>query len=311
VHQATHLKNSAAFVDKPLVLAFDGGGTKLSCCAFDEHGKAAAVKKITGNFNVLAGDRTEILNHIVRLTLPHRAKRLTLVLGFAGLGRAADRKRFRADLVRELGKRRVTAAEIFVFSDLDFTLAAGLQSADGIAAIIGTGSAFVLQTAGKQTVIGGWGRTLGDAGSGMSIGREAARGVMEIHDGLRTDKQFINAFRKVFPNRESVIHNVYSKALPLQTLAPLVINLAAKGNPTAKQILEREANEIISYLEALVRKTNNRKLKLALSGGLVETPNAYRKLLEQKIKQQLPALIFNPTPLSLLQGAYLLTKHRN
>ncbi len=262
------------------MLIVDGGGTALKVWKQTDKGKIHLLKCVAGNFNVQIGQRP----HIIK-TLTQAAKHWhdhTILIGLAGLSDEAERHTLEEKLRTKAAFKNKT---ICLMSDWELQLELHFPNQDGMIAVLGTGSVFAAKVEGKRLRVGGYGRWIGDCGSGMAIGLRALWQYLQLLDGFFEDEHFRKAMHRHFKDREDTLRKVYQGQFQVQTLAPQIIALAAKGNPTAQAILETEAQGVADFVSLLRKKTARAQLPLKLCGGLVEKPNYYRNLVEQVMTQ--------------------------
>src|SRR5215472_5317247 len=177
------------------------------------------------------------------------------------------------------------AKHLVVTTDAVTALAGATAGGQGIIVIAGTGSiAFGRNAEGRSARAGGWGYVFGDEGGAFDIARQALRAMLRMDEGwgpatgLR--QRLLEA--TVSRNANEMLHRFYTPEWPrsrVATLAPLVDNAAAEGDPVAAQILNNSAQEL-AMLAASVRgqlwKTGA-PVELAYIGGVFQS----RMLLER------------------------------
>ncbi|MFQ3598418.1 MAG: BadF/BadG/BcrA/BcrD ATPase family protein [Chloroherpetonaceae bacterium] len=250
----------------------DGGGSSLKVFLQSESGVKLKAK-YKGNFNVQTGEREKIL-HVIRVAI-QRFPSESVKIGLAGVVSKKDGAWFVSNLV---GKK------ISVMSDVDLALDLHFQNGDGMMAILGTGSIFAAKIGNKKIKIGGYGRVIGDAGSGYAIGREAVREYLQLLDGFARDPVFETAMKKFFRTKEDAVRKIYQKKFELQHLAPVVFNCAAQGSTIAMNIIDHQTSLVVRYIEALRRRVG-RDLPLHLIGGLLEHETQYTIRLKEKLNR--------------------------
>ena len=152
----------------------DGGATRCRARVRDAEGRARA--EATGaaaNVHVDFPAAIAVLRAVVAEALdkaglgPADAARVALGFGLAGLNDGADAERV---LEAFPSYARISAANDAV------TACIGAHAgADGGLVIAGTGSAAIARVAGRETIVGGRGFTLGDDGAGAHVGLDALR----------------------------------------------------------------------------------------------------------------------------------------
>lgn len=158
-------------------------------------------------------------------------------------------------------------ADVRVTSDAVIAHAGALSGHPGTVLAIGTGAvATRVDEDGQLTVFDGWGPWLGDDGSGAWIGRAAIRLALASREAgsggaEELTRLVVDRFGDLtgLPSRLSG-----DEATPRQaaTLAPGVLDLAARGDEAAADIVDRAAQS----LAATVRRTGAHEV--AVTGGL-------------------------------------------
>jgi glucosamine kinase len=263
------------------MLIVDGGGTALKVWQRTEKGNMHQITCIAGNFNIQTGRLTNVLKALTEVA-KHSSDH-TILIGLAGLSDEAEKQALENKLRTKAAFKGKT---LCLMSDWELQLELHFPGQNGMIAVLGTGSVFAAKVEGKRFRVGGYGRWIGDRGSGMAIGISALWHYLRLLDGFFEDERFSKAMRRHFTDREDTLRKVYQEQFQVQTLAPEVIALAAKGNPTAQTILETEAQCVADFVGLLKKKTAQAHLPLKLCGGLVEKPNYYRNLVEQVIARQ-------------------------
>lgn len=252
-------------------LILDGGGSSLKAFVETESGWKLKAK-YKGNFNVQSGNREMILRAISEAM--RRFPSQQVQIGLAGLIAKKDKDWLVSSLV---GKK------IKAMSDADLAFVRHFQNGDGMLAILGTGSMFVAKSGRKKIKIGGYGRLIGDAGSGYAIGREAARDYLRLLDGFMSDPAFEARMKKVFRDKEDAVRKIYQERFDLQHLAPVVFECAAQGSTIANDIIDHQTSLVARYIEQL-RRQIGRELPLRVVGGLMERETRYSMRLKEKLR---------------------------
>ena len=257
---------------KSNVLILDGGGSSLKVFVQTDSGlKLKANYK--GNFNVQTGERERMIRTLSAVIKRFPSEQVKL--GLAGVISKKEKSWIVNALVGE---------KISVMSDVDLAFELHFPNSDGMLAILGTGSIFMAKVGRKKIRLGGYGRAIGDAGSGYAIGQEAVRAYLQLLDGLERDTIFETAMKKFFRTRESAIRKIYQEQFEFQHLAPVVFQCAAQGSTIAANIIDYQTSLVVRYIQAL-RQRVEQELPLCIIGGLVERETCYSMILKEKLKQ--------------------------
>src|SRR5690606_19832800 len=166
-----------------ILVGVDGGGTRCRARACFTDG-APIGECITGTANILAGIE-EARDNIVA------AVEGALVAGGlskADLGRCHVGMGLAGANIPDLSERFLASgfpfAEIALEMDAWIACRGAHPQGKGAIAILGTGTAYVVQAGGRFVTVGGWGFQLGDQGSGAWLGHQAMRRSVLAHDGI-------------------------------------------------------------------------------------------------------------------------------
>lgn len=299
------------------LIGIDGGGTKTDCAIADLSGKI--IYQTVGkpsNFLVIGVEETvaNLFAAIEECLFELKgdfSDVKQVVIGVAGAGRKDDadmlEKSFN-DYARDEG---IHFKGVKVVSDAQVALEGAFPDSAGCILIAGTGSIlFSKDEDGNIHRVGGFGRLIGDEGSGYCIGRKALNAVTKEIDG-RGQKTKITELinNEVDPGiSNTLVNKVYKEKLDIASIAKIVIQAAEDGDEVSNKILSGEADELVLHLKAIQNKIFVKKLSVAFSGSLIEHKNFYSELLKKKIKLSLPNIkIVKPT-LSPVAGAIQIAK---
>ena len=275
-----------------LLFGIDGGGsnTKLLVTDIDLN----KLEQSTGGAtNFLKVGFEEAVINVQNLIEPFLVKysddsEITLVIGTAGAGRKEDAEKFETYL-----KESLTAVEnIKVVSDAEITLRGAFENQNGAILISGTGSILYYKLNNEINRVGGFGRLIGDEGSGYSIGRKGLNVFSKMLDG-RIEKTSLTELankRLGIDSAQSLITKVYKEEFNIASFAEIVIEAAGENETHSKKIIDEETDELINHLRVITKNNKSAQIDLVLSGGLLESENIFKNLLIQKIADQLPQI---------------------
>ncbi|MDW8466815.1 MAG: hypothetical protein RML35_11790 [Chloroherpetonaceae bacterium] len=175
------------------MLVLDGGGTSLKIWQITQAGKWQLVRRIRGNFNAHLFSAKQLAKTIA--TLPELQKTHSVLIGLAGL---SDKSAQHALTHTLASTKALRGKALRVVSDWELQLERSFPNQDGIVVMLGTGSVFAARVGRRTVRIGGYGRWIGDAGSGWAIGIAALEKYLRLLDGFFVDEVFQNAMRKHF-----------------------------------------------------------------------------------------------------------------
>jgi len=163
---------------------------------------------------------------------------------------------------------------------------------------------------------------MADQGSGHFIGLESLRrGFLSIDRQTPTRLlQVAQAHWNVASIGELIEFANSNPAPDFSTLAPLVADCAAQGDPVAKDILEQSGTDL-AYLASLVierirgMEADSREAfevpSVAIAGSILEHVAPVRQALEAALRSQYPGIAVLGTPADPPAGALWNARHRS
>jgi len=304
-----------------LVIGIDGGGTKTSAILADSSGVILAEEAGgPSNFQIIGTEKTADTLFTLITDLCQNAGRPigevhAVAAGLTGAGRESDQERMHTafqELARNFG---VQFGRIRIDSDARVALEGAFEGSSGIILIAGTGSiAFGKTPEGEILRVGGWGRFIGDEGSGYVIGRDGLTAVSKELDG-RGRKTMLTAMvadRFGLSNQERIIEQVYKNNFDIASVAPLVIQAATGHDLECERILNRAAFELSELVRGLTlrmeRATRGPRQKIPLSfiGSLLTGESVFSKIVKHKIEFSIPQIVVRKPQGSPAYGAVLM-----
>jgi N-acetylglucosamine kinase-like BadF-type ATPase len=286
------------------VIGMDGGGTKTAAIIAALDGTIIA-EHVAGpsNFQMIGVETAAqtiflLICECCRSAHCTPAQVLSVTLGLTGAGRAADQKRMADGLKAYSRTQGVRLKSVVVDSDARIALEGAFKGEPGIILIAGTGSiAFGKDSKGIVHRVGGWGRILGDEGSGFFIGRAGLTAVTRFIDG-RGDKTLLTklvAEKFRFADQSDIITAVYKNNFDVASVAPLVLEAAAKKDQVSLLIVEQAATELTDHVRSLAdklqpvsRKKIKVKLPVSFIGGLIANDTLLQHMLKAQVTATLP-----------------------
>ena len=132
---------------------------------------------------------------------------------------------------------------------------------------------------------GGWGRILGDEGSGWWIGREALSAAAKRYDTAgKNNLLSIMLDSKFSLNKDNIIEEIYHKNFDISKITKEVFRLAEKGDKISNEIIRSAAQHLAQMLNS-VGKTEH---TIALCGSLFTEEKLLEKYLRKIVKEELP-----------------------
>lgn len=274
------------------LIGMDGGGTKTKCVLTDIN-LNPIYETIGGpsNFLVIGTETVSetILNLLNDCTSSQNISSRDIeavVLGTTGGGRRNDAELLEKKIFEDAKQKSISINKFRVESDARIALEGAFSGKAGSILIAGTGSImFGKDEAGEIHRVGGFGRYIGDEGSGYRIGRIGLNAVARYFDGRAKSTKIADLLEQEFSisTSEQLITEVYRNNFNIASAAPLVFDAAESGDKIAQRILEDEANELMLHINAMKLKLNVQLLKVSLIGSLLTTPNYFSYLFHEMV----------------------------
>ena len=132
---------------------------------------------------------------------------------------------------------------------------------------------------------GGWGRHIGDEGSGYWIGKEALNKLGKYFDGAGPQTKLDVILKKHFGiKNETMLAKVYHEKIELSQIAEHVFRCAESGDTVSKKIIYEAAEHLAGHFSVFGRK----KMKIALMGSLFSKELLLEKSLRKIVKKHYP-----------------------
>jgi N-acetylglucosamine kinase-like BadF-type ATPase len=298
------------------VLGADGGGTKTMGLLAESTGTLLASGRGDGsNQNVIgienaARNLAGLIETLARTAGRPVAEIGSVVLGLAGAGAERDREVLIGAIQARLHAMGLPSLPISIQTDGRIALEGAFNGGPGVVAVAGTGSVVMGKTPDGETLsIGGWGRVIGDEGSGYFIGLEALRAVSREIDGRGEAGSLRASISSRFglEKRERIIAAIYRENFDIPSIAPVVLEAAEAGDQVALGILARAAREFsLQVITAVERLGLQGGTGVVLIGGLIDHDTIYARMLAEEIKKASPAADFRAPMNGPTHGALLL-----
>jgi len=289
-------------MEKKIFIGIDGGGTKSSLIATDEN-MQEIFRCSNGPSNFLAIGLTKASANIINLVkkatmeIDFSTNKIYITIGVAGAGREEDAERLDGALRIRFRELNLDIEDLFVTSDACIALSGAFNSKPGALLISGTGSIIIGKNQDDEIHrVGGYGRIIGDEGSGYSIGLRALKAAMEYFDGKAPYTLLVDLLNKEFgiTSFNDIISKVYKEDFDIASIVPVVLKAADQDDETAKFILNDEAEQLLINLSVLKSKLSCESIDIAFMGSLLTNDNCYSSLLKEKISANNLANITEP-----------------
>ena len=279
------------------VLAVDGGNSKVDIALVSRSGGLLSL--VTGP--TISHQQVPMETVVARLAeLNARAAREAGVGPRAGVAAfcvaGADFPSDVRALTRAYGHAGV-AERLVVHNDAFGALRAGARQGWGVVVICGAGvNAAGMGPDGRTARLAAIGDLSGDWGGGGGIGREALAAAVRARDGRGP----ATALERRVPERLGVrrpidvarrMYDGRMNGRRLEELAPLVFEVAAEGDPVARALIDRLADELATMAVAIARQLRvaRRPVDVVLAGGVFRaTDPAFYRRLETGVRAVVP-----------------------
>jgi N-acetylglucosamine kinase-like BadF-type ATPase len=292
-------------------IGIDSGGTYCSILVYGINGSINDKYKVESthlNTSTLK-DFILFLNDAISKSIINSRLNIKVCKGICiGIAGARDSK-IREQITKGLSEK-IKFKKIFITTDTHIALAGAFGKEDGLVIIAGTGSVLFGKIRNKMLRIGGWGRILGDEGSGYNIGLQALKKIILDYDTRKISK-FTNSVEEKFNlSRQNLIEKIYREKFEIQKIAPVVIELAKNKNTDALNIINNSVESIIGLLRIFFEKYKSiKRINLVLSGSLIEKRNVYSEMLKDKIRIKFEDKINITNPIATQEiGAIILAQ---
>ncbi len=299
------------------LIGMDGGGTKTKCILTDIN--LNPIYETMGgpsNFLVIGTDKvSETILKLIdeclsdqNISSPDIA---AIIIGTTGGGRISDAEILENQILSDASKKGLKVNRVKVESDARIALEGAFSGNAGSILIAGTGSImFGKDEEGKIHRVGGFGRFVGDEGSGYRIGRIGLNAVARAYDGRAKQTKIADLLEQEFSisSAEELITEVYRNNFNIASVAPLVFDAAESGDKIAQRILEDEADELLLHITTMKEKLKVQLLKVSLIGSLLTTANYFSYLFNEKVVRNFDDVQIKEAEHSPEFGAALMAK---
>ena len=271
-------------------IGVDGGGTKTALAAY-ENGELIASSRVGAcNYNFIGVDAAvkNLVDGIASLGIPLDR------VGAVGIGDPSidDVVPDGVDTPTAQFLKQAEAAigvPVFIRSDAYMTLFALTKGGQPAVLILsGTGSMGIAENAeGKLMVVGGWGRLIGDEGSGYFIALEGIKAALRAADGIAPKTALTNAALEYFAveNPRDLIGVFYGdKPADIAGFSRHVSLCAGAGDTIATAILLEAAKYLALYAHSLIEQSG--ASVVGVYGSVICNDKIVRKEFERLVLER-------------------------
>jgi N-acetylglucosamine kinase-like BadF-type ATPase len=222
-----------------------------------------------------------------------------------GVRRKKDREDLKIKLMEFINHKNV-----IVETDTKIAHFGAFKGKNGIVFIIGTGSILYGIINKKVYRVGGWGKLLGDYGSGYHIGQEALKEVVKEYDNRKEFSLLTKALKKEFDiTHSNIIQKIYHEKFPVQNVAKIVFECAKANDSKSLKIINESAEKLCEQLNGFMKLCKwKKKLGIALTGSIIENENIFSNKLKLYIRDNFSNLEILKNVNSPAFGAALMAK---
>lgn len=297
------------------IIGIDGGGTKTHCLLAKSDGTvvyecyAGPSNFLVQGIEVVCKTLFDLINSCLVGSKISVEEVEIILLGTTGAGRKSDAERLEQSFLDYIRKEKYFVKKFKVESDARIALEGAFSGKPGSILIAGTGSImFGKDPKGNIHRVGGFGRYLGDEGSGYMLGKRGLIAVSREFDGRGSKTLITELVKKNFQidSPEILITEIYKNNFDIASAAPLVIEAAEKSDETAKKIVDDETDELLLHISTMQKKLDQEIMMVSFIGSIITNKNIYSDTLRQKISYRLPNVIVKDAENSPAMGAVLM-----
>ncbi len=305
-------------MEKKYLIGLDGGGTKTKCVITDlSFTPLFTCQGGPSNFLIVGTQKVSetilslILDSIKQLNIQPEDI-ASILIGTTGAGRESDANKLKTDFIQYAYSKGYSFNSFNLDSDARIALEGAFSGGPGSLLIAGTGSViFGKDKNNKIHRVGGFGRLIGDEGSGNTLGRRGLNYVAKEFDGRGAKTLLTEILKRDFGIADSsqLITEVYRNNFDAASFAPKVIDAAQSGDEIANRILEEESDELILHIKSIFNMLAEETLRLCLMGGTIATDNFYSAMFRKKVELRLPNVKIVPAENPPEIGATFMAKN--
>lgn len=264
---------------EPVVIAVDGGGSKTDAILLDLDGRVLARSRQAGSSPQLDGLESSVATVDAAIRdARHRHPSATLAqvsLYLSGLDLPDEIAAYR----EAISGRAWAVNGIVVENDLHALLRAGTDEADAVAVVCGTGmNAIGVRRDGAHVRFPALGAISGDWGGGSSLGHDVLWHAARAADGrgpATALQEMLLAELGIVTIQELIedLHFGRRSSSMLASLAPVMLRAAAAGDAVARQVVRRQAEEVVAYARACLSRLEllDHAVPIVFGGGVARS----------------------------------------
>lgn len=270
------------------IISVDGGGSKLNAMMFDENlnllgrGLSGGINLTQTSLNDCKANVNDCLDQLFASGVPEFVDMVYAT--FVGP----------VHILTDALNARTKVGQVVGFGEAQAGILAGNLTTTGVVALSGTGAdIFWVNDGNVDLTVGAWGPILGDQGSGVWIGQQAAREVVKLVNGWGEDTILLELIMKEWNLDKpwgivDVVHGAPAPFRKIGSLTRLVGKAVDMGDAVAIRILKEAAHLLVVQTDCLFRRAglSDQQKHVTLCGGAWKT----HPMLFDEYKKQLKAL---------------------
>lgn len=272
-------------------IGIDSGATATDVIGANDEGRILVNRKFKPiNFNLLGSEESaRRLIKIIR-SLPGKIPLRninSIAACISGTGNDKARKK-----LQRVVSNKLKFKHLKLYPDVAAAYASAFSADETNCGILiaGTGSVLYFRNRnGIYSRTGGWGRYIGDEGSGWWIAREALSRVMQNYDGRGIKTQLEPAIKNKFHlTPQNMVKKIHHDGFEISKITGLVFRCADKGDRISRSIIWEAAEQLSCHLEPVKAKNST----IALCGSLFSKEKLLEKYFRRISKQKYPNIKF-------------------
>lgn len=301
-------------ISKRFYIGIDSGGTKCELLITDSGNKTIYTKLFKGIHFSIAGPLlyTKVISEYILSALKSSDLNFkncaALGIGAAGAREVKDR----SDLKKAFEKK-LKYKNILITTDAMTALYGAFEGNEGMILICGTGSVLYGYSNREITRVGGWGRIIGDEGSGYWIGKRALNLVMKEYDRKNKNRSILSKrICEVFGiDNKNVNEKIFHQNFEIQKIAPLVIESAGMKCSLSRSIVNEAVSGLMEHIITFLKVTGRKeRISISFTGSIIENKNILSDKLKKEISKMKIIKVMKKKHSSAF-GAILLAKEKS
>jgi N-acetylglucosamine kinase len=296
------------------VLGIDGGATTTKAVVLDASGAAVGAGEADGCNPLVCGfeeaakrlvEAARAAAHAADIGLAYFA---SACYGLAGVGRAHDLER----MTNILGQQGL-AGVFEVDHDAAVALYGATGGKPGVITIAGTGAiSFGTDADGRRARADGWGRLLGDEGSGYDLALRTLRAAARSVEGRGPltelpERVFLTTGAADLDQLATWLYDSYRSPAEIAVLARCALEAAAENDVVASALVQESADRLAESTQAVIRQLwpTPAGVTVSYGGTLLVREGALQRLFCDAVRERMPAASVQPPLYGAAHGAAL------